>query len=537
MKKQFINDLIKQKSYTKADLFNGNYYSIIAGGVGTGKSTFVTHGLAKLLQCEPGEILMAAPLTSIVNQLTAKGIVTKKTSKELLETAFFELNNVTVCTYAALKNAIEGRKNTKLPEQIKYIVFDEAHQLITAETYAKHGSFFFKWLDETDLSAMFLTATPEPLLTYENSKKPLKTVLSVKSNVRVGNIYFTTENDLVSHVKYFANRGADKIFIAVQTVTDAQIIEKQFNNILPGSAKAIFSRYHEKATDEMIETADEVIKSEQFPEGVKFLIVNGAYTEGMELQTECGTAVVKIPSVDGIVQAVGRLRKGVDDVVVVLSKSRFFAEDKRLFDEFDNFLNAYRAESSEIEKREMLLGMYSIQEQQFGHKFVIVHGVNKKNYKTDYRINMPLYHNLQIKLNDAYKLYCEDDEISDEKFNMLESTFRPYFPDSKFYVMREEGAICKEEEFNNEFVAFLEDIVGNVVYADETTDGICVAKMCRKVMQLREKYNLNFDKPVTKIKELNVFLKPYGFNVGKRSSRYIDGVPVKTYKLIYSTTS
>lgn len=111
-------------------------------------------------------------------------------------------------------------------------------------------------------------------------------MLGVKSNVRVGNIYFTTESDLIGHVKYFVNHGADKIFIAVQTVSDAQKIEKQINNAIPGSAYAFFSRYHEKATEEMVALADKVIQSEQFPDSVRFLIVNAAYIEGMELQTK-----------------------------------------------------------------------------------------------------------------------------------------------------------------------------------------------------------------------------------------------------------
>ncbi|MFJ6030585.1 DEAD/DEAH box helicase [Bacillus toyonensis] len=536
MEKNYISNIIEEKGFSKGDLFNDNHYSVIAGGVGTGKSTFTTKGLAKLLKCKSGEILMTAPLSAITNQLVAKGIVDKKTGKELLETGFFQMNNVTVCTYAALKNAIEGR--TELPTQIKYVVFDEAHQLITAETYAKHGSFFFKWLNETNIQALFLTATPKPLLTYKHSKKPFKEILRVKSNVQVGNIYFTTETDLLNHVKYFANRGADKIFIAVQTVTEAKNTEKQINSILPGSAKAIFSRYHEKATEEMIDIADKVIQTEQFPEGVKFLIVNGAYTEGMELQTKCDTAVVKQHSVDAIVQAVGRLRKGVNEVVVVLSRSRFFAQDKNLFDEFDNFLRAYHAEKNEIEKREMLMYMLAIQEETYGHKFVIVDG-EKKKYKPDYRINRPLYHNLQIKLNDAYELYCEDDEISDEKFDELENTFKPYFPDTEFYVMREKGAVSKKEQFNVELVEFLEDIVGEIVYAEPSQDGIDVTSMCRKVMQLRKKYNLNFEKPVTKLKELNTIIKPYGFNIGGRSSKRIkkDVPPIKIYKLQYCTIS
>ncbi|MED4447215.1 hypothetical protein CON34_22145 [Bacillus thuringiensis] len=156
MKKQYINDLIKEKGLTKADLFNDNFHSIIAGGIGMGKSTFTCKELAKLLGCKSGEILLVAPLTAIVNQSIFKGQAVKQ---ELLQAGFFEMDNVTVCTFNKLNSLIQKRE--ALPPQIKYVVFDEAHNLITAESYAEYCSFFLKWLEDNDINVLFLTVIPQ----------------------------------------------------------------------------------------------------------------------------------------------------------------------------------------------------------------------------------------------------------------------------------------------------------------------------------------------------------------------------------------
>ncbi|WP_422123714.1 DEAD/DEAH box helicase [Planococcus sp. X10-3] len=518
MTEQFISGIAKKKGITKKDLFNKNHYSLVVGGTNTGKTTFITGPLANILECEPKEILIAAPFLAIQNQLIAKGTAEKHNLSE----DFFQIENVTVCTYAALKNAV---KNKNLSAQFKYFVFDEAHNLITAEKYAEYGSFFLKWIGDNNIQALFLTATPVALLSYKHGTKHFKEVLGVKSNVKVGNIIFTTEKDLLTHVKYF---GRKKMFIAVQTVADAQKLEAQINQRIPGKAKAIFSKTHDKATDEMKLISDEIVRTEQFPENVDFLIVTGAYIEGMELQTKCESALIKLPSVTQIVQAVGRLRKGVEDVVVVLSKDKFYAETKRLFEEFDKFLQEYR-KANETTKYAMLLGMYSVQKKRFQHEFVNIHSMD--GYVADYQINMPLYHSFEINLYDAQRLYCHNDEISNEQFEKLENMFKPYFPDSKFVRLTQEGIVSKENDYDNDMKAFLQDLNGERIYTKENKNGITINSMCRKVMQLREKHNIIAKRPVESTRALSNAISKYNYELGKRNSERTAEGKVEFYKI------
>jgi hypothetical protein len=154
--KQYISDIITEEEICK--WLPGNRV-LICSQTGTGKSQMIKDGLYEYAKKHNNKILL----------LSNRNVLKKQNEEELKDS---KSDIITLKNYQTLESSIiQGNEISDLLKRYDYIIFDECHYILSDSTFNLNTDILLSQLKNPnkDNIYVFITATPEAILTYQNT--------------------------------------------------------------------------------------------------------------------------------------------------------------------------------------------------------------------------------------------------------------------------------------------------------------------------------------------------------------------------------
>lgn len=296
----------RDKEYVEESI--GNKYKewktgdniMILAGTGKGKSHFVKTVLNRHCRNTKKRILL----------LTNREILKKQTKKDI------GLNTIiTVLNYQKIESLL--LKNVSL-KNYDYIVMDECHYFFTDSAFNIKTDLFFKWmLNNTSVCKIFMTATPNNILSYFkqhnihiNYKYELKTDYSYLSSIYAFNDYDTIDG-IIEDIPQ-----DEQILFISRSAKRAYEISKKYNGaFICSKYNDEFSKYNNE------EELDNIIKKSEFKSHL--LCSTTVLDNGINLKefSSIKHIILDIFDRDTFIQCLGRKRVGKGETVTLYFKN------------------------------------------------------------------------------------------------------------------------------------------------------------------------------------------------------------------------
>lgn len=206
----------------KLDALTNEYYYLIAGECGSGKTTAIMNNLYEYAKGKNQKILYLCNRSSLEEQL----------EKEYLDHVS---DHITFHMYQSITTFVE--KNFSLPSHdmdYHYVVIDEAHLIYEASDYDINPILFLEYLNTTNAIVIGLTGTPNGFLKLEKYlNRKIKVLRKVdKTNNPIRNIYLTEDSQFFNeHKNNQLKKGYKNIELTylVKNFTAFKDLNKAFN--------------------------------------------------------------------------------------------------------------------------------------------------------------------------------------------------------------------------------------------------------------------------------------------------------------------
>ena len=312
------------------------------------------------LGIQPYEVLFLVSRAAIREQSLASYSATLRevNSVEELENIGFieEPHKIRIATYHKIGGELEEGKN--VPNSVKLVICDEFHSVF-ADTFASQMFAIKKWLSETPIIRIGLTATPQPLEYLNGSRHWTQEKCAEQFGFKFRDIAAQTEprfrfgqfhvyNGSMSAETAFrefrGNEDGKAIFFTFSARTASKICRDNEDTLL------FISEGNDKtdATGTLLrdymdyENNNRLLRDKQIPQGFNNVIATSCFREGVDLKDGAVKRIV-IQSFlpHEIIQSLGRFRNNVDDVYIIANRAAFEMTQKqcnRAFELLENYL-------------------------------------------------------------------------------------------------------------------------------------------------------------------------------------------------------
>lgn len=265
-------------------------------------------------------------------------------------------DKIRIATYHKFGGDIQDGK--PLPTSIKLVICDEFHSVF-ADTFASQMFAIKKWLSETPIIRIGLTATPQPLEYLNGSRHWTQEKCAEQFGFKFRDIAAQTEprfrfgqihvyNGSMSAETAFrefrGNEDEKTIFFTFSARTAAKIKNGSDDSLLfisEGNDKKDKNGNYLRNEMEW-DKNQELIISGKIPDGYNNVIATSCFREGVDLKDGAVKRIV-IQSFlpHEIIQSLGRFRNNVDDVYIIANRAAFEMTQKqcnRAFELLENYL-------------------------------------------------------------------------------------------------------------------------------------------------------------------------------------------------------
>ena len=353
------------------------------------------------LDIQPYETLFLVSRAAIREQTLAKYSDTLREVRdidELIHDGWIEEpHKIRIATYHKLGGDMEEKA---APTGIRLVICDEFHSVF-ADTFSSQMFAVKKWLSETPIIRIGLTATPQPLYYLTEARHETQQCCINQFNFKFRNIACHTEPKYrfnQFHVvgasmsietafrKYRGTDSSKSIFFTFSARTAAKILKSSKDSLL------FISQGNEKQDREGInlveymdtEHNEELLATGIVPQGFNNVIATSCFREGVDLHdTSVKTVVVQSYLPHEIIQSLGRFRNDIEDVYILANRASFEVFRKECNSAFE-FLQIYRSIQDEDTAQRLLEVKYKEQTQLDNAQWL----VNRygRKYEIDYSI-------------------------------------------------------------------------------------------------------------------------------------------------------
>lgn len=361
------------------------------------------------LSIKPYEVLFLASRRLIKEQTLNNydSLLEVSCTDELADSGWIEEpDSIRIATYHKIGDDIQSGK--PFPSNVKLVICDEFHSLF-ADTFASQMFAVKKWLSETPIIRIGLTATPQLLEYLNGSRHWTQEACGEQFGFKFRNIAARTEPRFT--------------FEQFGVIGSSMSIETAFR-LLRGTeeAKSIFFTFSSKSAGNLAASNDdcllfvsegnnkldkfgnriassmnwdknqELINSGKIPSGYNNVLATSCFREGVDLKdSSVSNIVIQSFLPHEIIQSLGRFRNDAQRVYIVASRASFEIANKECLSAFE-FLENYLASHNEALLAEQYSRQLEAQEQGGCQWFV-----NK--YRGKYEIDYSVF---------AYWLYVYD---------------------------------------------------------------------------------------------------------------------------------
>jgi hypothetical protein len=222
-----VNKYIIEAYNEVKDFIDNNNKVLMKAPTGAGKSTFAIQYIKEYQTLYPEKyIVIACDTIALANQISIQNNIPVLSS---------EVNNNTVKVANTSGIYISTYDSLKKFTQIDLLIVDEAHQLVTAESYRhKALELLYNWMCNT--KTVCITATPDYLYPLLNEYE----VLNIEVKDRVKNNYLILSgknktkigNKVISYIKSFPLKGK-KAVVYINSIDKLEYIKAIINKELP----------------------------------------------------------------------------------------------------------------------------------------------------------------------------------------------------------------------------------------------------------------------------------------------------------------
>ena len=333
-------------------------------------STIANSILSKVNECfgldiQPHETLFLVSRTKIREQsLTSYSSNLKeiKSIDDLSGKGFVdEPHKIRIATYHKIGSDLE--ENKQVPSDIKLVICDEFHSLF-ADTFASQMFAIKKWLSETPIIRIGLTATPQPLEYLNGSRHWTQEKCAEQFGFKFRDIAAQTEprfrfgqihvynGSMSTETAFKKLRGTEEeksIFFTFSARTAGNIAASNNDCLLfvsEGSNK--IDKFGNRVVDSMNWNKNrELINSGKIPDGYNNVLATSCFREGVDLRDDSvKNIVVQSFLPHEIIQSLGRFRNDVPHVSIVASRASFEVTNEQCLSAFE-FLENYLASRNE----------------------------------------------------------------------------------------------------------------------------------------------------------------------------------------------
>lgn len=312
---------------------HGNKIFLI-GGVGSGKSSWVTEVLA-----QKGSVLWVT---------SRKAKVTEDIQCSCFSDIFrwHTNNNQTLITNAKLERVIERISNdymrdlNEFLDHFDYVVVDEVHSVVADSTYAGCCAAVLSFIDyvaESGKTIVCMTGTSEPIQQHFEANgwytidytKACEYVHPKRVSIIQGHsvIQYISSHSKTQQIVYFANH-LDGIMELCKELLDKEILSANeiAISVSSGREEGFFSELRgklarEEDADVVIESSrdayGEIIDKKRLPINCKILLSSSVLKEGINIQNENMVVFCEAHLLSDLIQFFGRVRQGAVDVYVI----------------------------------------------------------------------------------------------------------------------------------------------------------------------------------------------------------------------------
>lgn len=268
-----------------------------------------------------------------------------------------EPQKIRIATYHKIGGELEDGKS--IPSSIKLVICDEFHSLFT-DTFASPMFAVKRWLAETPIIRIGLTATPQPLF-YLSGKRHwtqercfdqfrfMFRSVACHTEPRYRFSHFTVVDAAMSVERAFklfrGSEDAKTIFFTYSARTAAKLCAESADSLLfisEGNDKvdkegALLRSYMNVAANQ------ELLSSKRIPQGFNNVIATSCFREGVDLcDRSLRTVVIQSFLPHEIIQSLGRFRNDIDNVYVLANRACFEIFKKECESAFE-FIKVYDA--------------------------------------------------------------------------------------------------------------------------------------------------------------------------------------------------
>lgn len=368
--KKYLDEVIDFKTHIAP-----YFYIEINAGVGAGKSTWIENLITRGIDGHVPRILYITSRRAKVDETfeTYKeydedsgasfsrsiGIIPEEAVNDEDTWESLDLKSV-VCTNAFLaaylKNTYDPRKvGTHIYNTFDIIVVDEVHSLVLDATY-QDAPFYVQELIEDCISTyeaihygderfMFdgsemrckhlivMTGTPEaigPLFLCGKTPAIRWNFMDKCKNVMPQRIFFVEKNVLNPMIAKMLRRGKRIVYYSNHTRTpdevcqnlgiDKEVVVTSFSD---DEKRKRLEREDPLSFARMIEVEKSLKENCLIPDSVKLFVTTARYKEGVNINNDVDVVFVEAHNQSDVVQMVGRVRKGVKWVVIVVDSEGF----------------------------------------------------------------------------------------------------------------------------------------------------------------------------------------------------------------------
>ena len=322
---------------------------LLLGGVGSGKSTWVTEVLTK-----KGRVLFITSRKAKVQEDT-KGTC----FKEAFE--WYTSDNQTLITNAKLTSLVERiaddyqRDLDEFIDHFDYIVVDEVHSIATDSAYAEScfGVLsFIEYAVEKDKIVVCMTGTPEPIQQYFDDNGWYTADLMEKCDyIHPKRVSLIQQREILSTIQkhcqdckiiYFSNH-TDTLTALCKDLIETNIVTA--GEVAISISKSREKDYFEKLSSELstenykrIEetskrTYDNIIEKKFIPDDCRILISTSVLKEGINIKNPNVVMFCENHVLSNLIQYFGRAREGNTEVYIIEDSDDYpIKHDELLYD-------------------------------------------------------------------------------------------------------------------------------------------------------------------------------------------------------------